>query len=114
MTNEQKDELKAKIESELKRVEQELEAIKPKLYPIKKDCSIDKVEHKAMKLEQNIAMYQFEELKRQKNRLTYAMHKLLNDINYGICKECEEEIDFKRLLLIPYSEFCVECLEELK
>lgn len=112
MTLKQREELKTKIEKDIEKVENELENLKPKLYPLKKDCSIDKVEHKALKIEQNIAIQQFEEAKIRKNRLVYALHNI-NNSDYGICKECEEEIPFERLILIPYSQYCVECQEEI-
>ena len=33
---------------------------------------------------------------------------------YGICDECEEKISKKRLAVMPYSIFCVECQEEME
>jgi RNA polymerase-binding protein DksA len=30
---------------------------------------------------------------------------------YGICKECELEIDETRIEALPYAEFCIECAE---
>ena len=112
MNKEQKESLKTTIIKDIEKVEEEIEALKPKLYPLKKDCSIDKVEHKALKIEQNIAIQQFEEAKIRKNQLVYALHNIDNS-DYGICKECEEEIPFERLKLIPYSQYCVECQEEI-
>ncbi|MFQ5560902.1 MAG: TraR/DksA family transcriptional regulator [Nitrospinota bacterium] len=35
----------------------------------------------------------------------------LNNGEYGICVECEEEIPSKRLDLIPYTMHCVKCKE---
>jgi DnaK suppressor protein len=29
--------------------------------------------------------------------------------DYGICEECEESINKKRLLLMPFTRFCVDC-----
>ncbi len=113
MTKEEKKILKEKILAYINNIDNEIEAIKPKLYPIKKDCSIDKVEHKALKIEQNIAMHQFDELKKRKNRLIHALHKIENNPNYGVCQECEENIAFDRLKLIPEAIYCVECQNEL-
>jgi DnaK suppressor protein len=33
--------------------------------------------------------------------------------DFGLCKECEEPIPFKRLMIMPETEFCVECAEEM-
>jgi len=31
--------------------------------------------------------------------------------DYGVCKECGEEIRVKRLEAVPYAEFCIDCAE---
>ena len=46
------------------------------------------------------------------NKLKYASTKVEKD-DYGICMECEEEILFQRLMLVPESSHCVSCKEEL-
>ena len=33
---------------------------------------------------------------------------------YGICEECEEPINEKRLLLMPFTRVCVHCQSELE
>jgi DnaK suppressor protein len=34
--------------------------------------------------------------------------------DYGICEECEELINERRLLLMPFTRFCVDCLSKLE
>ncbi|MDY6821714.1 MAG: TraR/DksA C4-type zinc finger protein [Deferribacterota bacterium] len=33
---------------------------------------------------------------------------------YGVCIECEEDIDEKRLEYIPFARYCTECKSELE
>ena len=33
---------------------------------------------------------------------------------YGMCQECEEDIPEKRLELLPYASYCVECQEKIE
>ena len=33
---------------------------------------------------------------------------------YGLCEECEEPINEKRLLLMPFTRLCVSCQSELE
>jgi DnaK suppressor protein len=33
---------------------------------------------------------------------------------YGICLECEEEIEEKRLEYVPFARYCTECKAELE
>ena len=41
----------------------------------------------------------------------------LNNINkggYGICNKCHKAINIERLLAMPYTEFCINCMEALE
>ena len=38
----------------------------------------------------------------------------LEDGDYGFCEECEEPINEKRLLLMPFARLCVRCQSELE
>lgn len=35
----------------------------------------------------------------------------INDGTFGVCTECGIEINEKRLDVVPYAEFCIECAE---
>jgi DnaK suppressor protein len=34
---------------------------------------------------------------------------MIDDSDFGLCKECEEPIPIARLMVIPETYFCVEC-----
>ena len=112
MTDTEKQELKTSIEKEITLLSAEIEKLQQSLKPIKKDCSLDSIDHKMLKQDQNINIQRFEEAKKRLNRLKHAYLKVDTD-EYGICKECEEDIPFARLKLIPESEYCVACMNEL-
>ena len=38
----------------------------------------------------------------------------IEDGHYGFCEECEEPINEKRLLLMPFARLCVRCQSELE
>ncbi|MBT5869984.1 MAG: TraR/DksA family transcriptional regulator [Nitrospinaceae bacterium] len=40
--------------------------------------------------------------------------KKMNDEEYGVCAQCEETIPEARLKIVPYTEFCTQCLEEME
>lgn len=54
-----------------------------------------------------------------KNKLSDTLREIddsLKDIEegtYGICDNCEKEIDGERLGLIPYLKVCIECAQEI-
>ena len=112
MTDKEKRELKKTIESEIESLSREIENIQASLKPIKKDCSLDSIDHKMLKQDQNINIQRFEEAKKRLNRLKNAYLKV-DTKEYGVCKECEEDIALERLKLIPESEYCVACMNEL-
>lgn len=112
MTENEKNQLKQSIENEIAILTTELENLQTSLKPIKKDCSLDSIDHKILKQDQNINIQRYEEAKKRLNRLKHAYLKVDTD-EYGTCKECEEKIPLARLKLVPESEYCVRCLNEL-
>ncbi len=34
---------------------------------------------------------------------------MIDDPEFGLCRECEEPIPFARLMIMPESAFCVQC-----
>ena len=43
-----------------------------------------------------------------------AALKKVEDGEYGICEQCEQEILETRLEIMPYTEFCIQCLSEIE
>ena len=39
------------------------------------------------------------------------MESKLDDENFGICIKCKKEIPFGRLMIRPYSKYCVKCAQ---
>ncbi|MEI6125360.1 MAG: TraR/DksA family transcriptional regulator, partial [Pseudomonadota bacterium] len=42
-----------------------------------------------------------------------ALEKL-EDGSYGICEECGEEINKKRLKVLPFAKYCVNCQSDIE
>ena len=112
MTQTEKQELKTIIDKEIKELTLEIEKTQTELKPIKKDCSLDSIDHKILKQDQNITIQRYETMLKRLNRLKSAYLKINTD-EYGVCKECDEDINIERLKLIPESEYCVACMNEL-
>ena len=43
-----------------------------------------------------------------------AALKKVADGEYGICEQCGQEILETRLEIMPYTEFCIQCLSEIE
>ena len=49
-----------------------------------------------------------------KLRLVEQALQRLDADTYGICIECEDKIDEKRLEYVPFARYCTECKSELE
>ena len=67
---------------------------------------------KQEKQDQNINIKRYEVAKKILNKLHATCLNVDSD-EYGICRECEEDINIERLKLIPESKYCVACMNEL-
>lgn len=112
MTQQEKQELKHIIQTEIAALTDEIANIQTSLQPIKKDCSLDSIDHKMLKQDQNINIQRYEVAKQRLNRLK-ATYLTIDNKEYGVCQECEEDINIERLKLIPESKYCVACMNEL-
>ena len=112
MTKEQKNQLKNKIVEDIKTMEREIEDLRDKVKPITPDCSLGRLTRQEMIQEQQVNEHAMHEAEIRVNKLKYAYRKVDRE-DYGICCECEEDIIFARLLLLPESTHCVACMTEL-
>ena len=112
MTQKQRKQIKEKILQDLTSMQNEIIALEEKSKPIAPDCSLGRLTRQEMIQEQQVYEHTLHEAQIRANKLTYALQKVLKE-EYGICAECEEDILFERLMLLPESTHCVECKQEL-
>jgi len=90
----------------------------------KKELSGRQISHGDIAIEKNAEL--FDEIQRNADR-TLALDQLtrnwktsslvaealrkVEDGSYGLCAECEEPINEKRLAAIPWAKFCIRCQE---
>jgi len=112
MTSTQLQQIKDKIILDLSSMEQEISDLLEKTKPIAPDCSLGRLTRQEMIQEQQVNEHALHEAEIRVNKLKYALQKVDRE-DYGICAECEEEIIFGRLMLLPESTHCVACKQEL-
>ena len=104
--------IKDKIISDISDMNREIEELQDKIEPITPDCSLGRLTRQEMIQEQQVNEHALHEAEIRVNRLNYALQKVDKD-GYGICSECEEDIVFQRLMILPESTHCVACMNEL-
>ncbi|MCF6309626.1 MAG: TraR/DksA C4-type zinc finger protein [Sulfurimonas sp.] len=112
MTKIQKKQIKDKIIEDISSIENEISQLQEKTKPITPDCSLGRLTRLEMIGEQQVNEHALHEAEIKLNKLKYAIQKVDKD-GYGICAECEEEIIFGRLMILPESSHCIACLSEL-
>ena len=73
------------------------------------DISDDAVRSYDRKLQGNLEEQEWVKLK----QVETALEKIENE-EYGNCTECEIEIPSARLKIMPYAEFCTQCLTQME
>jgi DnaK suppressor protein len=58
----------------------------------------------------NVQLSLSENESRQLDLVNEAIERLDGD-EYGICQNCEEEINQKRLAAVPWARYCLDCQE---
>ena len=73
------------------------------------DISDDAARSYGRKLQGDLEEHEYIKLKQVEAAL-----KKVEDGEYGICEQCEQEILETRLEIMPYTEFCIQCLSEME
>ena len=73
------------------------------------DISDDAARSYSRKLQGDLEEHEWVKLKQVEVAL-----KKVEDGEYGICEQCEQEILETRLEIMPYTEFCIQCLNEIE
>jgi DnaK suppressor protein len=73
------------------------------------DISDDAARTYNRQLESELDKQEWQKLK----QVDIAIEKI-EEGNYGICAKCEDTIPEARLKVVPYTEFCTQCLSEME
>ena len=112
MTADNRQEIKSKIFQDLEHLSKEIAQLQEMTRPIAPECALGDLARFELMNDQAISEKTLKEALIRKNRLLYALSKINNE-DFGLCMECEEEIAFERLLILPESTHCIECATRL-
>ncbi|MFT7880665.1 MAG: TraR/DksA C4-type zinc finger protein [Sulfurimonas sp.] len=110
MTQEEKNEIKQKIEADIQTLKEQIIALEEKAKPIAPDCSLGRLTRLEAMGEQHVNNQILDESKLRLTRLQNALLRIDKPM-FGICIECEEEIGFGRMSIRPESVRCVSCAD---
>ncbi len=91
-----------------KDVNQQIEAIASWCEPVAPDQALGRLTRTDAMQDQQMALYQRQQLLRQQTRLKTALKRI--DVGtYGICPNCKQDMDTRRLDVAPEAPLCVSC-----
>ena len=108
LTKEEKNEIKAIIETNIHTLKEQIVILEEKVKPIAPDCSLGRLTRLEAMGEQHVNNNILDESKLRLARLTNALLRVDKPM-FGICIECEEPIGMGRIRVRPESVRCVEC-----
>ncbi|MDM5263720.1 TraR/DksA C4-type zinc finger protein [Sulfurovum sp. XTW-4] len=108
MTQEERDEIKVRIETSIHTLKEQIAILEEKVKPIAPDCSLGRLTRLEAMGEQHVNNKIMDESKLRLTRLTNALLRIDKPM-LGICIECEEPIKIERMRIRPESVRCVEC-----
>ena len=108
VNKEHKIEIENKIIQEIENTKKSIIELKELTKPIAPDCAIGRISR--MDAINNKTINEAA-LKKAEHKLKGLEVAFLNrnDSDFGKCKRCNNEIPLGRILLVPYSLFCVHC-----
>ena len=108
MTSSDKQQLKAKIETQIQALEKQIETLREKTKPISPDCGLGRLTRLEAMGESHVNHTVLDESELRLTRLKNALSRIEHPM-FGICIECEEEIGMGRMEIRPESVRCVAC-----
>lgn len=103
--------LKEKILQEIDSLRVNIKALEEMSKPVAPDVAIGRLTRMEAINSKSINDANLQSAKNRLSRLQSALNRI-DDDHFGICIECEEPIPVKRLMIIPESLKCVQCMEE--
>lgn len=112
MTQKEKAQIQAQIESDIVSLKEQIIALEEKVKPISPDCGLGRLTRLEAMGEQHVNNKVLDEARVRLTRLTNALRRIDKPM-FGICIECEESIGVGRMSIRPESVRCIECANNL-
>ena len=110
MTRLERQAIKKQLLDDLNLIEKEIKELQDLTKPITPECALGTLGRFELMNDQVVYEKTLKEALLRQKKLNYALTKINNE-DFGLCVECDEPISFDRLLLLPESTHCMECLK---
>ena len=108
METEKREKLKEHIKKRIEDLKDNIKSYKTLIQPIAPDNAIGRLTRMEAINSKSINEAALNTARQTLSRMERAL-KMIHEPDFGLCRECEEPIPFKRLMIVPESDLCVEC-----
>ncbi len=112
MENDLKAKLKENIMEKIKTIKQDIASYKLLTKPISPDNAIGRLTRMEAINSKSINEAALKKAEDTLSELERALAKIDNP-DFGLCRECEEPIPSARLMILPETDLCVQCAENM-
>ena len=110
MTKEEKVKLVSYIKEKIEQLKKDIVSYKQLTRPIAPDDAIGRLTRMEAISSKSINEDALRRAKQTLSKLERIL-KMADAPDFGLCRTCEEPIPFRRLMIVPESDLCVECSE---
>lgn len=103
-----KHEIKANIEAEITKTENQVAEYKELTKPIEPENAIGRISRMDAINNKSVTEAALRKAKEKLEKLRFALTKVEDD-DFGICSKCKQPIPLGRILIMPQSRTCVKC-----
>ena len=103
-----KQEIKTRIETEIRKTELQIEEYKELTRPIEPENAIGRISRMDAINNKSVTEAALRKARTKLEKLRIVLQKV-NDEDFGICLKCIEAIPVGRILIMPQSQTCVKC-----
>jgi DnaK suppressor protein len=112
MKKSEKEKLARQIREKIETVKQNIVSYTERTKPVAPDDAIGRLTRMDAIGNKSINEAALREAQHTLTKLEWAL-KMIDRPGFGLCRECEEPIPIARLMVMPESDMCVECAEEM-
>jgi DnaK suppressor protein len=108
MKQEDLDEIQKMIEAEILKTEKSVHEYRELTKPIAPENAIGRVSRMDAINNRSVTEAALRNAEKKLQGLKNILPKVA-DPEFGLCARCKQQIPIQRILLVPYSQFCVRC-----
>ncbi|WP_029895821.1 TraR/DksA family transcriptional regulator [Desulfohalovibrio reitneri] len=111
MNESQKERMRAAIAEQIEKTRAELADMEERAQPVSLDEPIGRLSRMDSITNQGVMHQAVQQARTKLQKLQNALERVESDPEFGLCEECGEPINPRRLAAMPESELCINCAE---